>query len=259
MESKQCGCCKTTKSIDCFRVMIEKRPSRYKCGHLEYRCSRCKECERQKALERYNKKREECQTKAKEYKQKNYEVLKEKRKQYLEKNKEYIKERYKRYCQNNKAKILQIAREYRAKNSLNVRLRKNFKSRIVENIHKQHSTCDYLGSPIGLVKQWLEFNFNEDINWNNYGEVWHIDHTLPINRFDLSKDLDVFVCFNWKNLMPLYKDTNIKKHDHIWHYRIFLQETKLKEFAKTADVNATEVEDFLTLYCTYFKTMMETQ
>jgi hypothetical protein len=257
MDKKQCGSCKTMKGFEDFRLCTEKRPSRSKKGDIKYRCSMCLECERRMARERYHNKREECLAKAKEYKQKNKEVLKEKRKDYLAQNKEYIKERYKLYCQNNRSLILKIAKEYRENNSLNVRLRKNFKSRIIENIKKNKTTTDYLGSTIQEVKKWLEFNFQDYMNWDNYGEVWHIDHTLPVSRFDLTKDIDIYMCFNWKNLMPLHKDTNIKKHDHIWHYRVFFQEQRIKQFSIIESINPGEIQDYLETYCAYFKMMMK--
>lgn len=258
MENKTCGCCSITKQLEDFRLCTETRKSRYKSGELKYRCSVCRECERKRALERYRLNREECIAKSKEYKEKNKEALKEKRRLYCEKNKDYIRKRYKQYCIKNRALICKIAREYRKKNSLNVRLRKNFKCRIIENIQKNKTTTEYLGTTIQVVKDWLQFNFQDYMNWDNYGSVWHIDHTLPVNRFDLKNNVDIYICFNWKNLMPLRKDINIKKHDYIWHYRVFQQENRLRTFYKMYDVEEKEVLDYLELYSEYFKKMMIT-
>jgi hypothetical protein len=254
--NKQCGCCKTSKQLEEFRLCTERRLSRYKKGELTYRCSVCKECERTCALERYRKNRDKCIAKNKAYKEKNKDAIKEKRKEYLLKNKEYIKQRYKRYCEENRALIQRIAREYRQNHSLNVRLRKNFKSRIIESIKKNKTTMEYLGSTIQVVQDWLQFNFQDYMTWENYGEVWHIDHTLPVNLFDLTQDIDIYMCFNWKNLMPLRKDINIKKHDNIWPIRVFNQEHRLMQFAKAYGVEESEVNDYLETYCEYFKSMM---
>lgn len=253
MDTKSCGDCKEYKPKDCFRTCKDKRAKK---GCIEYLCSICKACERARALTRYHNKKEECLAKAKEYKERNKDVLKEKRKIYLQQNKEYVRERYKRYCANNKTLIQRISREYREKNYLNIRLRTNFKNRILENIHKQQPTMDYLGTSMSTVKTWLEYNFTDGMSWENYGEFWQIDHTLPLNLFDLTKNLDIYICFNWKNLMPLQKLTNIKKHNHIWHYRVFFQETRLCQFVKDGYVEKDEVNDFLDVYCEYFKTMM---
>ena len=48
------------------------------------------------------------------------------------------------------------------------------------------------------VKNWLEFNLNEYMTWIMMVPDWNIDHTLPLNIFDLNNDDDIFICFNWK-------------------------------------------------------------
>lgn len=255
MENKQCGSCQQTKPVEDFRLCTEKRKSRAKSGDLKYRCSMCLDCERRMSRERYNKNKEKYNAYAKEYKEKNKEVLKEKTKLYNEKNKERIKQRYKLYCQNNRALLSKIAMEYR-KNNLSARLRHIFKSRIIENIKKNKITTEYLGTSIDKVKLWLEYNFQDDMCWENYGKVWQIDHTLPINMFNLEEHTDIFVCFNWKNLMPLKKEVNRKKHDKIWHYRVFYQEQQLKKFSKQHDIEKKEVQDYIETYSQYFGDMM---
>lgn len=115
---------------------------------------------------------------------------------------------------------------------------------------------EYLGSTIQVVKDWLQFNFQEYMTWENYGDVWHIDHTLPVNLFDLTQDIDIYMCFNWKNLMPLRKDINTKKHDHIWPIRVFNQEQRLLQFTKAFEIEKSEIDDYLETYCEYFKSMM---
>jgi 5-methylcytosine-specific restriction endonuclease McrA len=64
----------------------------------------------------------------------------------------------------------------------------------------------------------------------NYGEVWHIDHTKPISLFNLTKDDEFYQCWNWKNLRPLLKEKNLKKHNKIDIYAEVLQEIKAKVF-----------------------------
>ena len=49
------------------------------------------------------------------------------------------------------------------------------------------------------------------MNWNNHGEYWHYDHVKPCKSFDLSKEIEIEICFNWKNIRPLNKTENIKK------------------------------------------------
>lgn len=255
METKQCGSCHETKQVDVFRLCTEKRASRIKSGQIQYRCSMCLDCERKMSRERYYKNREKYQEYAKQYKEKNKEILKEKTRQYNERNKERIKQRYKVYCQNNRALLSRIAVEYR-RNNLSARLRHIFKTRIIENIKKNKNTVEYLGTSIENVKKWLEYNFRDGMSWENYGDEWQIDHTLPLNLFNLNEHTDIYVCFNWKNLMPLRKDINQKKHNHLWHYRVFYQEQQVVSFSKQFHVEEKEVKDYIHTYSQYFKDMM---
>ena len=51
------------------------------------------------------------------------------------------------------------------------------------------------------------------MSWDNYG-TWHIDHILPLSKFDLSKREDFLIACNYKNLQPLWADENIRKSDN---------------------------------------------
>ncbi len=73
----------------------------------------------------------------------------------------------------------------------------------------------YLGcSPEGFRKH-IESQFVGGLNWSNYGNysapskmVWHIDHIIPVYKFDLTKEEDRYVCFNYKNLRPMWQPDN---------------------------------------------------
>ena len=49
------------------------------------------------------------------------------------------------------------------------------------------------------------------MKWSNHGE-WEIDHIKPISTFDdLTKKSQQLICFNYKNLQPLWKQENNSK------------------------------------------------
>ena len=50
---------------------------------------------------------------------------------------------------------------------------------------------------------------------DNYGE-WEIDHIIPISSFDLTKKENQILCFNYKNLQPLWAEDNLKKSNKIF-------------------------------------------
>lgn len=49
------------------------------------------------------------------------------------------------------------------------------------------------------------------MNWNNWGQIWEIDHKLSCSNFNLSKLGEQKKCFNYKNTQPLFKTTKIAK------------------------------------------------
>lgn len=246
---KFCKKCNTMKEESCFRTTIDKRGHRV----LEYLRSICMECEKQEAKRRYYLNKEKQNQNSREYKKKHKEEIKIKRKIYLQENKEHTKIRYQNYCKLNREKINKNAREYR-KNNISVRLRENFRNRILENIKKGKNTTEYLDTTIDNVKTWLEYNFQEDMNWNNYGSLWNIDHTLPINIFDLNQEEDIFVCFNWRNLMPMYCSENISKSNKLLPYLIFKQEFLLKCFSSSncSEEEQNKTQIYINKYAKYF-------
>lgn len=66
------------------------------------------------------------------------------------------------------------------------------------------------------LKEWLEAQFDERMTWENFGkgkDKWNIDHILPCAKFDLTKENHQKVCFNYRNLRPLWEKENTQKRD----------------------------------------------
>ena len=49
----------------------------------------------------------------------------------------------------------------------------------------------------------------------NHGKEWHIDHVIPISKFDLSNESQQLLAFNWRNTMPLSCKENLSKNNKI--------------------------------------------
>jgi hypothetical protein len=71
---------------------------------------------------------------------------------------------------------------------------------------------EYIGCSIEHLKDYLQSKFENGMTWENYGK-WHIDHIRPCASFDLTDIEQQKICFNYKNLQPLWAEDNFKKSD----------------------------------------------
>ena len=69
-----------------------------------------------------------------------------------------------------------------------------------------------LGCTIEEFRDHLESQLTEGMSWDNRNE-WHIDHIIPCAAFDLEDAEQQKVCFNYRNLQPLWAADNLKKSD----------------------------------------------
>jgi hypothetical protein len=91
------------------------------------------------------------------------------------------------------------------KKSLNYRIKKTLAWRLRHILVKTNTTTtmDYIGCNIQYVREWLEYNFTNEMNWDNYDTFWSIDHVIPVCKFDLTIEDEKFKCCNWSNLIPV--------------------------------------------------------
>jgi len=80
------------------------------------------------------------------------------------------------------------------------------------NSKKKERTMGYVGCNLKTLRQHLEKQFTDGMNWENQGK-WHIDHRKPCASFDLSKEEERKKCFHYTNLQPLWGSENMSKSD----------------------------------------------
>ena len=69
-----------------------------------------------------------------------------------------------------------------------------------------------MGITIQELKRYIEKLFKTGMSWENYGhKTWHIDHKIPVSKFDLTKPSEQLKAFHYTNLQPLWAVDNIKK------------------------------------------------
>jgi hypothetical protein len=132
--------------------------------------------------------------------------------EYREKNREKIN----KYQRERKEKT-NIYRKEKRQNDVNFKLKENIRSYIYQTLKCKKSTSFsiYLGCFIEEYKLYLEKQFDKNMNWDNYGVYWEIDHILPLSSFNLNTLLEQKKAFNYKNTQPLTIHENRSKNGHI--------------------------------------------
>jgi len=97
------------------------------------------------------------------------------------------------------------------KGKLNCNIRRYISSSL--NGNKKGHWETLVGYTVDELKRHLEKRFTKEMNWNNYGSFWHIDHIIPINAFNFksASHRDFKRCWSLKNLRPLEAKENIRK------------------------------------------------
>ena len=196
----------------CIECNVSKPVSEYAIRNLEKQTyhNRCKPC---------------TNIYAKKWRDTNKISIKQKQTDwYITKGKNWKKE----YTKTNKDKINKHSRnrynsdkQYRIKRILRTRFYK-----MANKKYKKSSMLNYLGIDINTFLNWIEYNFDDTMTWNNQGKTWDIDHVMPCDHYDLTIEENITYCFNWRNLRPMIKKENGEKSNKI--NMIYVIETMLK-------------------------------
>jgi len=81
---------------------------------------------------------------------------------------------------------------------------------------KPGSSIKDLGCTVAELKVWLEGKFVNGMSWENYGKRgWHIDHVMPLSKFDLNDKDQYLKAVHYTNLQPLWWKENLQKSNKI--------------------------------------------
>jgi len=176
-----------------------------------------KETIKQRSKEWYKNNKDLVLETSKEYYYKNQDKFKKHWETYKIENKDQIKDYHKEYYKKNKEefnkKIIKNSNKRRKIDPL-FKLKDNLRCRMffaLKGNPKKQSTFKYMGcSPEDCKKhleshpQWLPI-----FTWENHGIIWEIDHIQPCASFDFSIEENIYKCFNYTNLRPVFKTTEI--------------------------------------------------
>ena len=125
-----------------------------------------------------------------------------------------------RACFNKRARLYEASNE---SVKLGLVLRKHTYSFLISSGKK---------NPTGLKKpalrSWFEFQFDEDLSWDNYPTAWTIDHVVPVAAFDLTDENQYKLCAHWTNLQP-HRD-NLGKNNSIRIWEVMAHKKRVEEF-----------------------------
>ena len=89
-------------------------------------------------------------------------------------------------------------------------------------------------------------SYNDTYNYDNHGTIWHIDHVIPVSKFNLSDENEQMIAFNWRNTMPLTIYDNLSKNNRIIQSQI---EQHLEHLMKYHKENNMEMPtEFIDLF-----------
>lgn len=229
--NKTCSVCNKTKERNCFSTNGKKGLR-----------SECKECRNMKAKQHRIDNLDKYREKDKKYYDKNKEIILEKSKQYNILNHDKICQNKKKYYQENIESIKDYhqknkelrnqKKKERNKNDTLFRIKESLKTRIhkVLNCNKTDKSWNYIDCTCNELKEWLEYQFDNNMTWDNYSIYWHIDHVIPIATFNLLNKVQQKRCFHWTNLRPLNKSENMSKSDKIIIEDILKHRTVLQNY-----------------------------
>ena len=174
----------------------------------------CKKCNSEKDITEFPKQKRTCKLCIIEYNRK-----------WRKENWEWVKERdskYKKeYYEDNKEKIFKRNREYyrkRIKTDVLFKLSSNIRTSIRSSIikggySKKSRTFEILGCSYEELKEQIESQFEDWMNWDNYGLYngeekygWDLDHIVPVSSAECEED--IYKLNHYSNIQPLCSYVN---------------------------------------------------
>jgi len=185
------------------RDKVLKRMAKYNKKH--------KEKHRKIAREYYFKNKDEINKSCKEWRQKNIEHDRQRSREYYYKHRDKMINDATNYAKNNRDKINKRIKN-KIKSDPTYKLKLALQSRTSAALTSYSSSTfeEFLGCSIQKARKHIELQFKKGMMWSNHGK-WHIDHIRPVSSFDLSKKDQIYKCFNFKNLQPLWAKENLSK------------------------------------------------
>jgi hypothetical protein len=120
------------------------------------------------------------------------------------------------------------------------KLKRNIRCRIHAVLNKKEfHTSEYLGMNSVEYFKWL-LTCDERYNLENKKE-WHIDHVIPLSKFNLDIKEQQLIAFNWRNTMPLSVRENLSKNNKIETLQVKQHYARLLEYHEDNTIEMPQV------------------
>lgn len=99
--------------------------------------------------------------------------------------------------------------------NVNEKIKYLYKKFVINNTTDRKGTwCKYFDFSPLAAREHLEANFCEGMTFDNHGDVWHIDHVIPLAAmpFDSLEDANFKKVWDYTNLSPKFIKDNLAKH-----------------------------------------------
>lgn len=116
--------------------------------------------------------------------------------------------------------------------------------------NKNKHAHEYLGCMPSEYLQWICFN-TKDFTLENYGKVWHIDHVIPLSKFNFENEQEALLAFNWRNTTPLLARDNLVKNNKIIPSQIEQHLKTLTDYHKKNSIELPQV--YIDLYARFLE------
>jgi hypothetical protein len=131
--------------------------------------------------------------------------IRAKQRAYYLANRETICTNARNYNKNNR-QIINSRKRRRKANDLQFRLSLTLRERMRVAVKKKsktgHAVRD-LGCSIPQFIEYIRAKFTSEMNWQNWGTVWELDHQRPLSSFDLTDRSQYLMAAHFTNMQPL--------------------------------------------------------
>lgn len=146
--------------------------------------------------------------------------------------------------------------QFREKRKWQIALR-----RYVLEKNKSYQYAPFFGLDIEKFREWIAFQFDADLNWENFSEAWQFDHIVPVAYFNFHDEEDMRLCWNFTNIRVEKTLDNHNRSNRLdvlaakGYYEVLLEKTgyplclrmieKIRRIEAAQIVSTTRMQEFL--------------